>query len=102
MEKKYNPTGETYKIETVNDFMQVVTEENLEYLIADFKSTLRTGLEMNKLMSLVASTTGQEVEKLSLPCFQWIDDGKHDIVGITISAHDDPSVRLEIKKKERP
>lgn len=84
--KQYTPTNQTHELVTVNDFAKVVTPENIDLLVADFKMTLEGHLVMQRLADMAAELMGNIPSPIQLPMFIWIDDGKHDYNGITLSS----------------
>lgn len=62
----------TYKLKTIKDILEVVTEDNLENFMVDLMAFLSMRIEFNKLETL------KGVIKMDDSCFQWIDDGKHN------------------------
>ncbi len=60
-----------YKLNTVKDFLDVVTEDNLELLIQDFKMFLGMRLQIKNLKM-------SNIIKPKYDYFHWIDDGKHN------------------------
>ena len=68
--QKSNPkkVAVTYKIETVNDICQMITEENVDNFLSDFESMLRTCILVKGL------NFGKDASKLQLSSFDWTDD----------------------------
>lgn len=61
-----------YKIETISDIREVITEENIDNFLIDFRNYLKFQVELKKIMNAVS------VDISNLPQgFIWIDDNKH-------------------------
>lgn len=84
--KQYIPTNQTHELDSVNDFAKVVTAENIDMILTDFRMTLEGHLVMQRLADMSAELMGQESLPIQLPKFIWVDDGKHDYNGITLSS----------------
>jgi hypothetical protein len=84
--KQYIPTNQTHELVTVNDFAKVVTPQNIDLLVADFRMVLEGHLVMQRLADMSAELMGHASSPIELPKFTWIDDGKHDYNGITLSS----------------
>lgn len=71
---KKNP--KTYTVETVQDIFNLVTEKNINRFMKEFKMGLKTGIELRKLVTVIAKKDGVEpsVNVLDMPSFTWIDD----------------------------
>lgn len=61
-----------HEIKTIEDILRVITPENMEAFITDFRMFLTTA----RLVDAVGDAIGQgQVGKR----FVWVDDGKHDM-----------------------
>jgi hypothetical protein len=98
-EQTYQPSGLTHEIKTIEQFADLVTEENLPLIVEDFRSTLEALVNMDKLVKQVCEIEQLPYEKLKMEAFNWIDDGKHELSKITIQSSEDPSVKIEITQK---
>lgn len=78
-----------YKVETIEDFGNVVTEENFMDLMTAFGETIGVLLQMRK-----------KVSSIKLTSFEWIDDGKPTVKKI-IAKNTDTSEVLEITNVKR-
>lgn len=58
------PVVRTYRLETIQDIVNVVTADNMETLVADLEAFVR----------LVAFTKGSS-DKIDVKYFDWTDDG---------------------------
>lgn len=99
--EKYNPTGLTHEIRTIEQFASLVTKENLPFIIKDFQSSLEMLLDFDELNKLSCRSHNFDYEKLEMEVFNWIDDGLHLVPEITIQAKDDPEVKFHIKAKDK-
>lgn len=85
---------EYYDLKTIEDFLAVVREDNIEVLIADFKQFLQLYLDIKKVNgSFEKGGLGKIDFK---PFMRWIDDGNSGIkkiqFDITIKTEDDTNV----------
>jgi hypothetical protein len=58
-----------YKINTMQDMLNVITAENIDAFLKDFEGVIRSGLLIKELAKATPKTDG----------FIWVDDGKHNI-----------------------
>ena len=98
-EQTYQPTGLTHEIKTIEQFADLVTEENINYILNDFRITLELLLDMEKLSAQGSKIQSKKHEKIKLTRFAWVDDGKNEIKEFTISGSDD-DMKLVIKRVE--
>lgn len=68
-----NNEAKEYRVETWNDLLNLVTEENLEYLMVDMYKMLDQWVQIKK------SLTEDELKNIKSEGFTWIDDGHNDI-----------------------
>ena len=61
-----------YEINTIEELLAVVTVENMENFIEDFKAFLAVSM-LTKTVQDAVGAKGMQTK------FVWIDDGKHDI-----------------------
>ena len=60
----------SYNLRNVNDFISVVTADNIDNLLDNFK----------KYLMFVKTNQYSELISLNKDCFTWIDDGKSEII----------------------
>ncbi|MEH0153692.1 hypothetical protein V6R21_17775 [Limibacter armeniacum] len=76
------PTNKEYDLETIQDICNVVTAENLDDFIADFKESLNMIIQVKNNASILLKASGQNVtdemmnEMVKVGKIGWIDDGK--------------------------
>ena len=58
-----------YKINTMQDVLDVITADNIDAFLKDFEAVTRAALLIKQLSTTTPETDG----------FIWIDDGKHNI-----------------------
>ena len=67
-----------YKIKTIEDITDVITEDNLEYFLKDFKNFLESYLFAKQLINSLEEDEGVKKSEKIASSFTWIDDKKHD------------------------
>lgn len=75
--KRPKKNVKTYNIETVQDIFDAVNSKNIKKFIREFEIVLRSGLLLKVLHEANISEgkyTAEEVGKIELPRFTWIDD----------------------------
>ncbi|MCR9066279.1 MAG: hypothetical protein NXI00_20070 [Cytophagales bacterium] len=86
MEKKKN-NSKKYKLDTLQQMMNVVNKDNLDCFIADFKSWFEIYLDqVNLLKELLPKGVADGLPNSEIVnCeFIWVDDGKNDLLHATI------------------
>lgn len=76
-----------YKIETLNDLIDVATPENVDALIKDLSSWLRKNVEIfdEFRKEYPEKTKGLKNSELAKVSFIWVDDGQNDFLGIELT-----------------
>jgi hypothetical protein len=71
-----------HELKTLADILKVITPENLEVFLVDF----RMWLTLSMIVDSVNSIEGIEAEKKEPDIMNWIDDGKNDAhIRITVA-----------------
>ena len=67
-----------YKIETMQDIVNAVTVENIEYFLKDFKAVLGAALLTKAIIenSEEMKNLPEAEKKVTMPSYTWIDDHK--------------------------
>lgn len=71
-----------YRLVSIADILDVVTPENLENFLIDFKSYIQTSHALFGMAKLLdADSAKLKNSEIGESIFNWIDDGKHDATG---------------------
>jgi hypothetical protein len=70
----YVPTGGKYELKTLRDVANLLTEEQFEMFIEDFRNFCKTTKNMNEIKKIF----GDSIEITSGDGFLWVDSGKHE------------------------
>lgn len=83
-------------IKTIQDFVDVVTIENFDNFLIDFKMFLVEVIKAKAITKMAIEIAGStEDDRILVEQFHWIEDGKHDNHGVTMESTDG-SVRLDL------
>jgi hypothetical protein len=80
----------------MKDVTNVVTEDNIDNFMIDFKTWLSMAIQFKKIKEL------KGLVKLDISKFKWEDDGKHDL-GVHIKSKDNAAtidIRFKGEKNE--
>lgn len=74
--KNPKPGAKQYRIETVQDLFDMLTEENFSRFFKEFKQGMKVAVQFRELTKAVCKAQGHEVNDsvLKMPAFTWIDD----------------------------
>ncbi len=64
-----------HELKTVAEIRKVVTPENIDNFIVDFKAFIALGM----LVDTIGEITNGDVQQKEPDTFKWIDDGKNNI-----------------------
>jgi len=83
-----------YTFKTLEDITNVVTKDNIDNFLIDFKEWLSIAIEFNKLKEF------KNLISLDISQFKWQDDGKHDKVINIKSKKGDTLVKINLKEQK--
>jgi len=63
-----------YTFKTIKDITEVITKDNIDNFLVDFKEWLSVAIEFNKIKEF------KGLVKLDTSQFKWQDDGKHNAI----------------------
>lgn len=85
-----------YKLETIQDIANMVTVDNLEKFISDFRAFLLGYMSAQVLSDMGAKKAGTDKIQIPITSFVWIDDDKTD-VEIKITCNELPGESINIR-----
>jgi len=88
MENKtpYTPSGKRYEIKTFDQLINVATVDNLDMIACDFYIWLNTVVHaMKDFKEKNPKFAHKPNSKIVKVGFTWIDDGKNDMNGVTLT-----------------
>lgn len=86
-----------YRLVTVADIVDVLTPENIDNFLIDFKSFVQSIQNLCDLARAIdPEMKGKKYSELGQPVFNWIDDGKHEQKGGLKITHPDTGEEIDI------
>lgn len=71
-----------YRLVTIADIIDVLTSENIDNFLVDFKSFIETTQNLLHIARVLdPELKDKKNSEIGEPIFNWIDDGKHDQTG---------------------
>lgn len=76
--KDPKPNAPEYHIETIEQLFEMLTDENYQRWLKDFRQTIELKLSLDKTMKLIAESEKVEtgVHPLKVKTYTWVDDEK--------------------------
>lgn len=70
------PNAKGYKLVTVQDIFNVLTEKNVNRFMKEFKQGMKVAIAMRELAKSISKADGIEAgnDVLQMPSFTWIED----------------------------
>lgn len=91
-----------YKVRSLDDLCNLVNENNYETLAEDVKTWLISyHLTIESIRKThPKQTQGKTNTEIAKGGFTWIDDGKNDVLGMTIESDGKEKIKVDFKKEE--
>ena len=71
-----------YRLVTVSDIVDVLTPENIDNFLIDFKSFIETAQNLCDIARAIdPAMKDKKYSEIGQVVFNWIDDGKHEATG---------------------
>lgn len=86
-----------YRLVTIADIIDVLTPENIDNFLIDFKSFVETAQNLFKLAALIdPELQGKKNSDIGQAVFNWIDDGKHEATGGLRITHPETNQEIDL------
>lgn len=86
-----------HDLKTIQDIINVVDENNIEYFLEDFRMFLVDVVKTKLLVKAVSAQCDVDASGLVGDSFNWIEDGKHDNHGTFLTVSDEKdSVTVDV------